>query len=237
MSQSALAYLQAMAPLQSPDALIAFRAPSGQENQQQASPLSNVIGRIMSGMLIFFAFFTGANTAQSILRESEQGTLARLFTTATKPAAILTGKFLAVLLTVLVQVSVLLAAARLVFGIQWGVLPVVVLAAVGIVACASAFGIFLASITKTTRQAGAVFGGLLTVTGMVGMLPTFAGGDAVTRISLIMPQGWAVRSLSMAMEGADVWQMLVNLAVLIGLSVLLFTVGALKFSKRFAASV
>ena len=50
----------------------------------------------MGGMTIFYAFFTGTSTAQTILREDEDGTLPRLFTTPTTQATILGGKFLAV---------------------------------------------------------------------------------------------------------------------------------------------
>ena len=37
----------------------------------------------MGGMMIFYAFFTGASTGQTILQEEEEGTLPRLFTTPT----------------------------------------------------------------------------------------------------------------------------------------------------------
>jgi ABC-type Na+ efflux pump permease subunit len=69
--------------------------------------------------MIFFTFFTGAAGAASLLYEQEEGTLAWLFTTPTPRAAILGGKFFAVLLILAVQVSVLLFAGRLLFGIRF----------------------------------------------------------------------------------------------------------------------
>ncbi|MCK7461813.1 MAG: ABC transporter permease [Sphingobacterium sp.] len=50
----------------------------------------------MAGQMIFFSFFTGAYAMMSILQESEEGTLARMFTTPTDRTPILAGKFLAV---------------------------------------------------------------------------------------------------------------------------------------------
>ncbi len=50
-----------------------------------------LIGPIMAGMLVFFVFFMGANGAESIIREQDQGTLARLFTTPARLSAILAG--------------------------------------------------------------------------------------------------------------------------------------------------
>ena len=70
--------------------------------------------------MIFFAFFTGAASAQSILTEEEKGTLPRLFTTPTPELSILGGKFLAVALTVLVQVQFLNPFCTLCFRYQLG---------------------------------------------------------------------------------------------------------------------
>ena len=51
------------------------------------------------------------------------GTLPRLFTTPTTQSTILGGKFLAVGLTVVVQMTVLIILGRLIFGIHWGDMP------------------------------------------------------------------------------------------------------------------
>lgn len=64
------------------------------------NPMLAIIGPIMAGMMIFYAFYTGMTTAETILREDEEGTLPRLFTTPTSQTTILAGKFLAVGLTV-----------------------------------------------------------------------------------------------------------------------------------------
>jgi ABC-2 type transport system permease protein len=204
-----------------------------------ANLITSIIGPIMGGMLIFFAFFTGGSTSQTILKEQEEGTLSRLFTTPTRISSILGGKFVAVGLTVLVQVVVLLAAARLIFSIQWGDLPSVALTALGIVACATSFGIFLTSFVKSTRQSGIIYGGLMTVTGMLGMMRIFTGaqpgGSApFDFVSLLMPQGWAVRGLLMGLHGAPLGDAALNLLALLGWSLVFFTAGLLRFQKRFA---
>jgi hypothetical protein len=91
-----------------------------------------------------------------------------LFITPTPQATILGGKFLAVFLTVVVQMAVLIAAGRLIFGIRWGALEAVVLIALGVVLAASGFGVFVNSFLKDTKQGGVVFGGILTVTACWG---------------------------------------------------------------------
>jgi ABC-2 type transport system permease protein len=221
--------------------LLDVRAPTGAQKstEEEAQNLMlTIIGPIMGGMMIFYAFFTGTSTAQSILREEEERTLPRLFTTPTRQATILTGKLLAVFLTVSVQVIVLLVAARLIFGIQWGEPWRVALTAAGIIFSASSFGIFVNSFLKTTKQGGVVFGGVLTVTGMIGMISIFAmnsPGAAVLSgtVSLLVPQGWAIRGLMQAMNGEPASQLLISFLVLLGWSAAFFVIGVLRFNRRY----
>jgi len=208
-------------------------------SQPSASPLLGIITPIMGGMMIFFAFYTGTATAQSILTEEEEQTLPRLFTTPTPQAVILSGKFLAVFLTVLVQIIVLLVAARLIFRIEWGALPSVALVATGIVLIASSFGIFSMSLLKNARQGGAIFGGVLTLTGMIGMISIFAQGSPTAAqlgdsVSLLVPQGWAVRGLVQAMNGLPVTDVLLNTLIVLAWSAVFFTVGVWRFNRRYA---
>jgi ABC-2 type transport system permease protein len=209
---------------------------SAEEKKQNI--MLSIIGPIMGGMMIFYAFFTGTSTAQSILKEEEERTLPRLFTTPTRQATILTGKLLSVFMTVSVQVVVLLIAARLIFGIQWGDPFKVALVALGIILSASAFGIFVNSFLKTTKQGGVVFGGVLTVTGMLGMISIFAMGSPGAAVlsdtvSLLVPQGWAIRGLLQSMNGEPVGPVLLSFLAMLGWSIALFTIGVLRFNRRY----
>jgi ABC-2 type transport system permease protein len=192
----------------------------------------------MGGMMIFYAFYTGTAIGESILREEEERTLPRLFTTPTPQAAILGGKFLGVFLTVLAQVVVLILASAAIFGIRWGETISVILAAAGIVCVASAFGIFVNSLLKNTRQGGIVFGGILTVTGMIGMIGIFAMGSPTGQmlsnsVSLLVPQGWAVRGLLQSMNQQPIGEVALTLAVLMAWSAVFFMLGVWRFNKRY----
>jgi ABC-2 type transport system permease protein len=207
-------------------------------NKQSTNPLLTIIAPIMGWLIIFFAFFTGASTAQSILKEDEEGTLPRLFTTPTSQTTILAGKFLAVGLTVVVQMTVLLILGRLIFGIAWGTLLPVSLVTIGTILTAATFGIFLNSLLKSTKQSGLVFGGLLTVIGMLAGIPIFARGssaaDTFSTISLLVPPGWAVRGLLQTMNSAPLHDVLITFLALTAWSIVLFVVGVLRFQKRYA---
>ena len=218
-------------------ALLDLHAPAAKK--PASNTLSLIVSFIMAGMTIFYAFFTGTSTAQSILREDEDGTLPRLFTTPTSHATVLGGKFLAVGLTVAVQMTVLLILGRLIFAIQWGSLLPLALVTFATVLAAATFGIFVISLLKSTRQAGSVLGGLLTVTGMLGMVKIFTMGAPTSPAwadiaSMFVPQGWAVRGLSQVMAAASINDILLTCLALIGMSVAFFLIGVLRFQKRYA---
>jgi ABC-2 type transport system permease protein len=228
-------YLQSMGEETIPLSLD-VRTPTGEAAGNQAfNPLSVIMG----GMMIFFAFFTGAATSESILREDERGTLPRLFTTPTHTATILAGKFIAVALTLVVQVTFLMLFGRLVFGIQWGTIFPALLAGMALVILAGTFGVFLVSLLKNTRQSSVVFGGVMTITGMLGIIKMFTMGATNTNptmdvISLMVPQGWAMRSLSLAMDGSSIGEVLPWFGGAFLLSMAFFTIGNLRLKRRFA---
>jgi ABC-2 type transport system permease protein len=201
------------------------------------SLLSQIVGPIMAGMLIFYAFYTGASTAQSILKEEEERTLPRMFTTPTPRTVILSGKFLAVFLTVLVQVTVLLLAAHLIFRIEWGDLALVGLTAIGTVFCAASFGICLNSFLKNARQGGSLFGVILTLTGMLGMLSIIAAGSStasqIGTASLFVPQGWAVEGLVSVMHGGQFAELIPYVSGLFVWGSVMFVIGIWRFNRRY----
>ncbi len=222
--------------------LLEARSPSGgmrDKEEESHNILLNIIGPIMGGMMVFYAFYTGASTAQSILREEEERTLPRLFTTPTSQATILTGKLLSVFMTVCVQVVVLIVAAHLIFGIEWGDPVSVTTMAAGIILSASSFGVFVNSFLKDTKQGGVLFGGVLTVTGMLGMIKIFAMNSAIAQtmgdtVSLLVPQGWAVRGLIQSMNGEPLNSVLLTLLACLVWSAAFFGVGVWRFNRRYA---
>jgi len=210
------------------------RSPS-EETRERAQGAA-MIGPIMASMMIFFVFFIGANAAESIVREDEQGTLARLFTIPTSQTSILGGKFAAVLGTLLIQIVVLLLASSLLFDISWGRPVPVVLLTAGLITSAAGLGVLLMSFVNTTRQAGPVMGGVLTITGMLGGL--FTSGipnvpATFERITLVTPHGWALRGWKAAMAGGGISDVLVPAVITLGTGVLFFAVGAVLFRRRF----
>lgn len=218
-------------------AVLVIAAPAAGESET-ADPIQKMMGLTLAGQMIFFAFFTGAYSMMSILREGEDGTLARLFTTPTDRTSILAGKFLAVFFTVTLQGLVLMVAGHYAFGIHWGDPAGVALALTGQVIAATGLGVLLISFVKTTRQGGPVLGGGLTTLGMLGGLFTAnipGGMPAVfNTIGTFIPQGWVLKTWRMVMDGQPTAELLVPFLVLTAMGVVMFAIGAVLFRKRFA---
>ena len=206
-------------------------------NVAQNSMLENILRGIMGGMMIFYAFFTGTTAAQTILQEEENGTLARLFITPTASRTVLNGKFLAGFLMIIVQVLVLIVFSSLVFKINWGQIRLLLPASFGLVVLAASFGIFIMSLVKTTKQAGVIYGGALTFSGLLGISSVFTGGTPVEEafrfLPLFVPQGWAMRAYEAVWHGNITETLLFSAGMLIW-AIILFTIGNLRFKKRFA---
>lgn len=218
--------------------LLVVRQPVREGQARGNSGLASILGPIMGGMMVLYAFFTGASIAQTILTEAEKGTLPRLFTTPSPQTTILTGKYLSVFLILSVQVTVLLLFARYVFGIYWGQPWQVLLVALGLILLASSCGLFIVSFLKNTRQAGVVYGGVLTFSGMIGIVGIFTAGSPtaskVTDVAaLFVPQGWAMRTVELAMGGSPIQDLLIFLGGVLVWCVVFFGVGILRLRRRF----
>jgi ABC-2 type transport system permease protein len=228
-------YIQIVGTVGGETGYLHVQTPEGVD--QPVSTVTGVIGMVMAGTMILYAFFTAANSMQSILKEEENGTLPRLFTTPTDKRTFLYGKFLSTAVTVLVQVVVLLAFGRMVFGFEWGSVGLLILIVLGITISATTFGIFLISLVTNSRQVSIAIGGGVTATGMLGMMGIFTMGapsKVVDAVSLLVPQGWALQSLQINMEGGSLEIIVGRLIGLLAWSVMLFLIGNHRFSRRYA---
>jgi len=219
----------------SPDkAALILTAPAAQS--QTENPMQNMLSPMMAGQMVFFAFFTAAYSMGSILREDEEGTLARLFTTPTDRTMILSGKFLAVFLSVIIQSIVLMIAAHFAFGVNWGQPASAMLALTGQVVAASGLGVLLIAFVKTSKQEGPVLGGGLTMLGMLSGLFTanINMPNAFAMIANFTPQGWVLKGWRIVMNGQAFADMLVPFAVMLVMGAAMFIIGAMMFRKRFA---
>jgi ABC-2 type transport system permease protein len=204
-------------------------------NGDMTDSVRTMMGLVMSGQLIFFSFYTGAYAMMSILQESEEGTLERMFTTPTDRTTILAGKFLAVFITVIIQGAVLLIAGHYLFKINWGEPGSLTLSLLGQMFASVGLAVLLVSFIKTTKQAGPIFGGGLTMLGMLsGLFTANMKIDIFNTMGNFTPQGWVLKAWKLSIAGQPVSELIVPFIVMFAMGVVMFAIGARMFGKRFA---
>ena len=209
---------------------IAQRSPTSKGHQ------ASTVGVVLAGMMVFFTLFGASNVARTILTEDRGGTMPRLMTTPTSPSVIVGGKFASVFLTVTVQITVLLVAGALIFGIHWGgPVSVVVLTLVG-AAVASSLALVIISVVKTPGQAGAIGAGIYLVLALAGgnFTGTATNAGAYATVQKSTPNGWLLHGWDAAMRNTSVAHVLAQLIVPLAFTAVFFAIAALRFRRRYA---
>jgi ABC-2 type transport system permease protein len=192
---------------------------------------------LFPGLTVMFIYFIVAMAASSLLVERENGTLRRLLTAPIPRGAILAGKMLAFMLLACSQVVVMFAVASLVFGTPLGRSPLGLIVTTLVVAFnATALGMLVASISKTSKQAdslGVILAFVLAGIGgalAIGQTPFYRQGGVVGFISSLTPQNHAVESFYQLMgENASFTQVLPQIGILLGMGLLFFLIALWKF--------
>jgi len=168
----------------------------------------------------------------SIVTERTRGTLVRLQMAPIRRSSIMAGKAVACFMTTIAISIGLFVFGMIVFGIQPGSLPLLILA---ILSSSFAFvGIMMLSsvLGKTEQAASGISWAVLLVMSMLGggMVPLVVMPSWMQTIGVLSPVKWSI----LAMEGA-LWrqftfsEMLMPCSVLIGVGLVFFVVGVRAF--------
>jgi ABC-2 type transport system permease protein len=201
-----------------------------------------VFGVYMPMFATMFAFFLVGFMAESILREREAGSFRRLTAAPIHRGTIVTGKMLAFIGVVFLQMLALFGVGNAVFEMPLGDSPLGLLALTLALALASTgLGMLVGSIARTTKQAGNI--------GMtLGFVLYFASGS-IGSVSMGNLSGLGFRSegfryymsqltphahafdgyLKLMLEGAGLVDILPNIVALLGFAVVFFLVAMWRF--------
>lgn len=204
----------------------------------EAAQNPNYLAYIAPGMAVAFLMYTVALGGRSILTERDKGTLSRLLISPTSTTQVLAGKVVGIFLTGVAQVSVLIVASSLLFGLRWGSFFGVVLLIVTVSAAATGWGLLLASLANRPSQVASSGTALMLVFGILGgsfvQIP-FTGPLAT--LSKITPNAWAIEGFMSLSQGgalADIAPALIALSVM---AVTLFGTAVIIFQRRSGALI
>ena len=143
------------------------------------------------GMAVFFLFFAVEFGVRGLLEEREGGTLDRLLVAPISPGSVIGGKALASFLVGLVSTTLLVVASTWILSAEWGDPLGVALLVLGGVFAAVGVTALVATLAKSTAQAGAYVSIVAVVGGLMGgtFFPISQAGFLGT-IRFLSPQGW-----------------------------------------------
>ncbi len=211
----------------------------GQEAEREENEGLTLADVAVPGVAVLFVFMTAQNTARSIFDEKKVGSFRRLLAAPMSKAALLIGKMLPNFIMGLVQLAVIFAFG--IFGMRaLGLTPItlgkdpfaILLVAVMLSICSSAFGILLAALARTPNQIGGLSSLLLWVMGLLGgaFVPLFLLERFLGPVPKIVPHYWANHALTNLMvRGLGLADITLDLLVLLGFTALFFAVGLWRF--------
>jgi ABC-2 type transport system permease protein len=193
---------------------------------------------IFAGFTVMFIFFISGASASSLLYERETGVLRRLLAAPIPPGDVISGKMLAYLIVVCLQVILLFGVARFAFSAPLGnsVAGLVFLTlAVGL--SATSLGMLLAALSRSAKQAeslGMILGFVLAgIGGSVAINPGmmfFQAEGLMGFLAKLTPQGHAVKGFySLMTENATFVQVLPQILILLGMSAVFYLVARWRF--------
>jgi ABC-2 type transport system permease protein len=199
--------------------------------------LQTFFAYLFPALTVMFIYFIVAMAAGALLAEREAGTLRRLLTAPIPKGTILAGKMLAFMLLACLQVVVMFAVARMIFGTPLGRSPLGLIVMTLVVSFnATALGMMVAAISKTSKQAESIglilafvlagLGGALAVT----PTPFYRQGGLIGFISSLTPQNHGVEGYYQLMaENASLVQVLPQVAILLGMGIIFFLIALWRF--------
>jgi len=188
------------------------------------------------GYSVMFLLFGVMLGAEGLLEERDKGTLGRLLVAPVAKSAILGGKLAAQFLIALVQMTILFGVGHFVFGMHLGnSIPALILMIVVTAFTATSFGILLASLVKTRRQATSI--GTLVIILMSALggswWPLTIEPEFMQKLGHLTINAWALDGLNaLILEGAKMQQILVDAAVLFLYGCVCFLIGIKMFKFR-----
>jgi ABC-2 type transport system permease protein len=185
------------------------------------------------GFAVAFAFFLVGTMASTLLQEKEEGTFRRLMSSPMPRIAVISGKMLAYVGIVFLQVLVMFGVGRALFKMSLGESPLALLLLTLALALASAsMGMLLGSLVKSSKQAdqlGTILGFVLMVLGGT-VFPLWRAGGFMGLLSRLTPGSWGVEGyMGLLGDGWNLARTAPNILALLGFAVVFGGIATWRF--------
>jgi ABC-2 type transport system permease protein len=200
--------------------------------QKKKSPM---ISFYAAGIGVMFLMFTANAAAGSLIDEAESGALDRMLSARVGMTTLLAGKLVYCATLAFLQLVVMFLWGAAVFQLDlFSHIPGFLVMTAATAFAVAAFGMLLASLSRTRQQQSAVATLLILVMSAVGgsMFPRFLMPDLMKKIGLFTFNGWAIDGYTKVFwRDEPISSLAPQLEVLIGSGIVLFLLARL-FARR-----
>lgn len=189
----------------------------------------SIFNQLVPGLALVFAFFMVSHLADAVVAERSIGTLRRLMSTPLSKAALLLGKALPYFILAVLQMIFVLLICNQLFSLPLGDSPLALMVIILVTSLSVAgMGILVAGLARNETQSGAI--ATFVVLGMGAISGAMIPRLKLEGLAMVTPHYWALEGIhnvisrGMGMEGV-----LMPAAVLLGMTVLFFAIGAWRF--------
>ena len=207
--------------------------------EEVATPSINFFSLMMPGFTVMMAFFLTGAIGMRLFIEKDQGTMRRLLISPMTRGSLIGGVLLAYGIFFILQVTLLFGISAGIFGMDLGDsflgLALVTLA---LAVCVTSFGILLAAMARTGKQADSLGTLLGFIMGGLGgciiftVPPMYLWGGVIGTLSRLTPQSWALEGYyKLTVEGANAAAILPQVGVLLIYALVFFLIASRRLGK------
>ncbi len=204
--------------------------------QRRESPM---IAFYAAGIAVMFIMFSAASAGGALIEETESGTLERVLTSGLGMNGLLAAKWIYLTSLACMQICVMFVWGMLVFRLPLlGHLPGFAIMTVCTAAAAAAFGLVLATLSRTRQQLSGLANLLVLSLNALGgsMFPRFLMSEALQKYSLVGFNAWALDGyLKVFWREAPLAALAPQVGALLGFTAL-FLVLARRLARRWEAA-
>ncbi|QUL99121.1 MAG: ABC transporter permease [Candidatus Fermentithermobacillus carboniphilus] len=187
------------------------------------------------GMLLMYTVFTAMAGAASILDEKSQRTWTRMAETPTPASSLIVGKLGYMIISSLIQVSLVAGASKLLFGVNWGRSALLFyLVAFAVVVAVDGIVLTIAVLVSSSESLASVVVPLNFILAFLGgsMWPVYLMPDWLNAVSRITPLRWGLSAFIALNRGATLADLALPLEILFTTGVVFMVTGTFGIRKK-----
>ncbi|MDQ3170973.1 MAG: ABC transporter permease [Acidobacteriota bacterium] len=196
---------------------------------------TDLVAFYAAGIGVMFLLFSCSSAGGTLIDEVDSGTLERLIGSRAGMTGVLAGKWIFITLLGFIQLTVMFVWGALVFGLDlWSHIPGFVVMSMFSAAAAAAFGLVLATASRTRAQLSGMSTILILTMSALGgsMFPRFLMSETMQRMGLVTFNAWALDGyLKVFWRELPITALAPQLAVLSGITIVFLLAARLMARK------